>query len=240
MCYNMVKKLIKGEHMEKILVIDDDEEILKLVKACLNKGGYLVYTMDAAHSHTIEDFKGYDLLLLDIMMPEKDGYEILSEIRDKVSCPIIFLSALSREDEKIKGLLAGADDYIAKPFNIDELTARVKAHLRREKRTAAPKTLDVDGVTFYLESKELYINGQNVPLTKYEYKICEVLAQSRNKVFTKEEVYNSVYDLDGDSDAQIRTITEFVYQVRKKFAKHGLDPIRTIWGVGYKWEKLEQ
>ncbi len=226
--------------MDKILVIDDDEEILKLVKTCLNKNGYLVYIMDAAHSHVIEDFKGYDLLLLDIMMPRKDGYEILSEIRDKISCPIIFLSALSMENEKVKGLLAGADDYIAKPFNIDELAARVKAHLRREKRTAAPRTLQVDGVTFYLESKEIFINGENVPLTKYEYKICEILAQSKNKVFTKEEVYNIVYDMDSDSDAQIRTITEFVYQVRKKFARYDLDPIRTIWGVGYKWKNLEK
>lgn len=221
--------------MEKILVIDDDDEILKLMKACLNKQGYLVYTMDKAYHHNIEDFKGYDMILLDIMMPEKDGYEVLSEIREKVSCPIIFLSALSKEHEKIKGLLAGADDYIAKPFSLDELTARVKAHLRREKRAAAPKTLDVDGVTFYLESREIYVNGKNIPLTNYEYRICELLAQNRNRVFTKEELYNRIYEENSESDAQIRTITEFIYQVRKKFSIHKIEPIKTIWGVGYKW-----
>ncbi|WP_124067894.1 response regulator transcription factor [Clostridium sp. E02] len=221
--------------MEKILVIDDDDEILKLMKACLNKQGYLVYTMDKAYHHCVEDFKGYDMILLDIMMPEKDGYEVLSEIREKVSCPIIFLSALSKEHEKIKGLLAGADDYIAKPFSLDELTARVKAHLRREKRAAAPKTLDVDGVTFYLESREIYVNGKNIPLTNYEYRICELLAQNRNRVFTKEELYNRIYEENSESDAQIRTITEFIYQVRKKFSIHKIEPIKTIWGVGYKW-----
>lgn len=225
--------------MEKILVIDDDNEILKLMKACLNKQGYLVYTMDEAYHHSVEDFKGYDMILLDIMMPEKDGYEVLSEIREKVSCPIIFLSALSKEHERIKGLLAGADDYIAKPFSLDELTARVKAHLRREKRTAAPKTLDVDGVTFYLESREIYVNGRNLPLTNYEYRICELLAQNRNRVFTKEELYNRIYEENSESDAQIRTITEFIYQVRKKFGIQKIEPIKTIWGVGYKWENQQ-
>lgn len=225
--------------MEKILVIDDDIEILKLVKACLNKAGYLVYTMDHVYDSSIEEFKGYELIILDIMMPQKDGYEVLSEIRDKVSCPIIFLSAKSRDDEKVKGLLEGADDYISKPFSIDELTARVRAHLRREKRAIAPKTLDVDGATFFLESKEIYVNGQQIPLTKYEYRICEILAQNRNRVYAKEDLYDKIYEPDCDSDAQIRTITEFIYQIRKKFAVQGIEPIKTIWGVGYKWEKQQ-
>ena len=209
--------------MENILVIDDDEKILELVKEVLKNEHYIVETRSYVDNTNIGEFEGFDLILLDIMLPFLDGYEILERIKNIITCPVIFLSAKSSEGAKVKGLMSGADDYITKPFSIRELVARVKVALRRNLKNGSNGIL-INGLVF---------NGE-ILLTKNEFRICKILVQNSGKIFSKDELYEYLYDLD--ANAQLRTITEFIYSIRKKFKTLGLDPIKTIWGIGYKWD----
>ncbi|MEG0388325.1 MAG: response regulator transcription factor, partial [Niameybacter sp.] len=146
-----------------------------------------------------KDYKFFDLILLDVMMPEMDGFELCKQIRNQVDAPIIFLTAKSMENDIMYGLATGADDYLTKPFGAGELRARVEAHLRREQREKK-HTLHVSGVDFNLTGKEMLIDGERMSLTKSEYLICEYLACNKGQVFTKESIYEKVYGYEGESD----------------------------------------
>lgn len=220
--------------MARLLVIDDEKAILDLVKNSLEKDGHIVTICESAADVTINTLKNYDLILLDIMMPDVDGFMFCNKIRGIVDCPILFLTAKVMETDIIYGLGIGADDYITKPFRIGELRARVTAHLRRERREHHNTLGFEQEIKFDLSSKELFMKGKKVDLTKSEYEICEYLARNRGQVFTREQIYEAVFGFDGNSDNS--TIATHIKNIRSKLAGYGVTPINTVWGVGYRWE----
>ena len=220
--------------MARLLVIDDEKAILDLVKNSLEKDGHIVTGCESAADVTINTLKNYDLILLDIMMPDVDGFMFCKKIRGIVDCPILFLTAKVMETDIIYGLGIGADDYITKPFRIGELRARVTAHLRRERREHHNTLGFEQEIKFDLSSKELFMKGKKVDLTKSEYEICEYLARNRGQVFTREQIYEAVFGFDGNSDNS--TIATHIKNIRSKLAGYGVTPINTVWGVGYRWE----
>lgn len=219
--------------MAHILVLDDDPNICKLVERALIKDGYTVTIKHSAVTLTASDFKSYDLLLLDVMMPDVDGFALCRQIRQDVDCPILFLTAKTMEQDMIDGFALGADDYIKKPFSLSELRARVSAHLRRERREHH-QVLMGGAYRFDLSAKELSAEGQTIPLTKSEYEICEFLARNKGVVFTLERILESVFGFDSESD--IAAIRVHIKNIRAKLTKYAENPIETVWGVGYKWK----
>jgi DNA-binding response OmpR family regulator len=218
--------------MAHILAIDDEPDILALIRNALMESGHKVDTADCADSINVDKLIDYDLILLDIMMPGMDGMAFCKQIRNTVDCPILFLTAKTQETDIVEGLGNGADDYITKPFGIEELQARVNAHLRREQREKHA-VLNTSGIRFDLSAKEVSIKEKSIPLTKSEYEICEFLAKNRGQVFSKEQIYDSVYGYSGESDSS--TISEHVKNIRSKFLVYEASPILTVWGIGYKW-----
>lgn len=218
--------------MSKILVVDDDKKILEVLKEMLTQENYEVVAREYIEEFNLKEFEGIDLILLDIMMPVFDGFEILKQIKYIISCPVIFLSAKSGEDSKVRGLMEGADDYITKPFSKKELIARINVALRRNLAIKENK-VTIDDLTFDLNSNSILFDNGMVTLTKNEFRICKVLVQNKGKTFSKDTLYNYLYDLDADT--QLRTITEYIYSIRKKFKQFGKDPIKTLWGIGYRW-----
>ncbi len=166
-----------GDFLTHLLVVDDEVSILELIKNSLGKDGYLITVCQNADDVDIKKLHFYDLILLDVMMPGTDGFEFCKQIRNMVDCPILFLTAKTLEEDILFGLGIGADDYITKPFRIQELRARVAAHLRREKREHHSTLSFEPDIRFDLSAKVLYVSEQPVPLTKSEYSICEYLAK---------------------------------------------------------------
>lgn len=218
--------------MAKILAIDDEEKILFIIKTALEKEGHQINTVSDPGILSPNDYLKYDLILLDIMMPDIDGFTLCREIRDCVDCPIIFLSAKTMERDIVTGLSIGGDDYIKKPFSIIELRARVNAHLRRDKREKK-NVFTISNLNFNMSSKEIYYDDILINFTKSEYKICEYLALNHGQVFSKEQIYEKVFGFNYESD--ISAIVEHIKNIRNKFKKVNLNPIETVWGIGYKW-----
>lgn len=219
--------------MATILMIDDERPILELVKNGLQKDGHLVIVYTSAAQVPLDKLNRYDLIILDIMMPDIDGFSYCDKIRSLVDCPILFLTAKTMENDITFGLGVGADDYLTKPFRITELRARVNAHLRREHRERHT-ALTFDRIKIDLSAKELRVDNIPVPLTKSEYLICEYLAKNKGQVFSKEQIYETVFGLEGDSDNS--TISTHIKNIRSKLNKLDIQPIETVWGIGYKWE----
>ena len=219
----------------KILAIDDDEKILRLIENTLKANNFDVETRKDIEEINICDFTGFDLILLDVMMPIS-GLEICRSIRSQITTPILFLTAKDFEEDLLKGIQAGADDYITKPFSIKELIARIQMHLRREERShdSSKEEMNAD-ITFYRDRQEVYYQSKRISLTKREFDLLYLLSKNENRIFTIEELYNYLYPVS--SDAQLRSITEYIYQIRQKFKIHQIDPIKTVWGGGYKWKK---
>lgn len=224
--------------MNKILAIDDDEEILKLIKTALEIENYQVTTLQEIQVPIVFDkFKGYDLILLDILMPNINGIEFCYKISEEVCSPIIFVSALSHDDEIIQALTVGGDDFIVKPFSLKQFIAKVNSHLKREERARLKierNKRSFPPLEIYLEERMLYIDKIPLTLTSREYDILELLSRYPHKVFTKEEIYEQVYD--EDASALFHSISEYIYQIRMKFASFGINPIKTVRGIGYKWD----
>lgn len=218
--------------MAHILVIDDENAMLQLIKRIFEKDGHFVTLQANAKAALDMDFRRYDLVLLDIMMPDIDGFELCDQIRSRVDCPIIFLTAKTQEADVVRGLGLGGDDYITKPFGTNELRARINAHLRRDTREKK-YAVSISGVTFHLNAKKAEVNSIGLPLTKSEYEICEYLALHRGQVFSREQIYEAVFGFDGESDDSV--ISTHVKNIRAKLATVELSPIETVWGVGYKW-----
>lgn len=219
--------------MCRILAVDDDQGILAVIRKALEKEGYLVDTLDDPEKINSERLSDYQLILLDVMMPGTDGFTVCRRIREQVDCPILFVTAKTEEGDLITGFGLGADDYIRKPFGLGELRARVAAHLRRENREKRHR-ITLGDLEFSLQSKEIYCQGKQIPLTKSEYAICEYLALNRGQVFSKERIYEHVFGYDGESDSS--AITEHVKNIRAKLQKVGVSPVETVWGIGYKWK----
>lgn len=218
--------------MVHILAIDDEADMLSLIQNILVRRGYEVDTYEDAEEVRADQLTKYDLILLDVMMPGKNGIDYCREIRAAVDCPILFLTARTMEADVVEGLSCGGDDYITKPFGIDELAARVEAHLRREQREKHV-VLNLDAVRFDLSAKEIYADDTQINVTKSEYEICEYLARHRGQVFSREQIYEAVFGFDGESDSSV--ISEHVKNIRSKFLEQKRTPIATVWGIGYKW-----
>ena len=219
----------------KILAVDDDRELLKMLKNYFELKGYLMDTAPNGQEAVDKIWNGYDMILLDIAMPKMNGLEVCRKIRDSIDCPIIFLTAKSEEQDKVNGLLSGGDDYIAKPFSILELEARMIAHLKREERQQKRQKLEMGIVIDYVK-KAVFINGKEADFTKIEYKIIEFLSMNPQQVFDKERIYEEVCGYDGEGDS--RVITELIYRIRKKMKDLSMENhIITVWGMGYKWKK---
>ena len=219
--------------MIKILAIDDDKGILNLIRRALEREGYAVTLASNPLSLEYGKLNQYRLILLDVMMPGMDGFELCRRIRDQVDCPILFLTAKTEESDLMKGLGIGGDDYITKPFGIGELRARVAAHLRRESREKKHR-IAIGEMDFSMQEKKLYCKAEEVLLTKSEYAICEYLALNRGQVFSKERILEHVFGFDGESSSS--AITEHVKNIRAKLQPFGINPIDTVWGIGYRWK----
>ncbi len=218
--------------MSRILAIDDDIQILSIIKKALENEQHSVDILDRAEKVKKDYLTKYDLILLDVMMPEKDGFAFCKEIRDSVDCPIIFLTAKTMDTDLIEGFAAGADDYIKKPFSLSEIRARVNAHLRREKREYHTRIIS-DNFKFDVSEKILYLNEEQIKLTKSEYEICEFLTRNKGQVFSLEQIIEKVFGFDFESD--VSAVREHVKNIRAKLKQGGENPIETVWGIGYKW-----
>lgn len=219
--------------MIRILAVDDEEEILTLIKNALSREGYDVTAVCRPDEVQKIRLLDYDLILLDVMMPGKDGFTLCEEIRELTDSPILFLTAKTAEKDLMRGLGLGADDYITKPFGIGELRARVAAHLRRERRERK-HAVSAGDVRFYLREKRAVYGDFTLPFTKSEYGICEYLALNRGQIFTKDRIYEHVFGYDKESDSSV--IAEHVKNIRAKCGRAGIQPIETVWGIGYRWK----
>ncbi len=223
-----------------ILIIEDDEDIAMVEQVYLENSGYQVTIRKDGNG--IQDFlrdNHFDLLLLDLMLPGKDGYQICQEIRDIFSMPILMVTAKSESFDKIRGLNQGADDYISKPFDPAELVARVGANIRQFERHAALRTSEpteivVGNIRILPESHKVYRSGVELRLPNREFELLLFLAQNANLVFSKEQLFEKIwgYDYVGDS----ATVMVHVNRIREKIEEDSKDPkiIETIRGVGYR------
>ena len=221
--------------MKKILLVDDEKGIVDMLKSYFEMRSFQVYTAYDGKTAIKQAANNPDIVLLDINMPDIDGLAVCEKIRDYISCPILFLTARIETADKIKGFQVGADDYIVKPFDLDELGARVAAHIRRENRRQEQSTLRFfsDMVIDY-SKREVSICGEKVVLSKKEYDIVELLSINAGQVFDRERIYELVWGLEGDGNSD--TIMEHIRKIRSKLtAVSSHSYIETVWGVGYKW-----
>lgn len=227
---------------QKILIVDDDENIAELISLYLTKECFdtrIVYDGEAAL--TAFDTYRPALILLDVMLPGIDGYQVCREIRARSQTPIIMLSAKGEVFDKVLGLELGADDYIMKPFDSKEMVARVKAVLRRyqpsktEERTETQsKRVDYPGLVINLTNYSVLVSGQNVDMPPKELELLYFLASSPNQVFTREQLLDHIwgYEYIGDT----RTVDVHIKRLREKIGDHSSWSLRTVWGIGYKFE----
>ncbi|WP_336862364.1 vancomycin resistance response regulator transcription factor, VanR-F/VanR-M family [Peribacillus frigoritolerans] len=225
----------------KILIADDDAEIADLVAIHLEKEGYRVIKVsDGQETIDVIQTQPIDLLILDIMMPKMDGYEVTRIIREKHNMPIIFLSAKTSDFDKVQGLVIRADDYMTKPFIPIELVARVNAQLRRFMKLNQPKykqdsNLEFGGLTISPEQRTVTLYGKNIELTPKEFKILYLLASNPNKVYNAEDIFQKVW---GDAYYEGgNTVMVHIRTLRKKLEEDNRKNklIKTVWGVGYKF-----
>lgn len=223
---------------QKLLIIDDEEGILWLLRDFFEIQGYQVLTAGTGEEAVkLALSQGPDLILLDISLPDIDGLEVCRRIREKVNCPILFLTAKVEEQDRINGFLMGGDDYILKPFSIEELGARVMAHLRRERRSTGhrePEEEKEEQLFISYSQRQIQYHNKLVRLTKTEFDIVELLSMNPGQVFSREQIYERVRGIDGEGDNSI--IMEHIRRIRNKLsAVSEKEYIETVWGVGYKW-----
>jgi DNA-binding response OmpR family regulator len=230
--------------LSRILIIDDETDLVMLLEDELRAKGHDVLTAYDGQTGIELSKKQPDLIILDIMMPGTDGFEVCRAIRDEVLCPIIFLSARQSETDKVRGLTLGGDDYVTKPFGLRELMARIDANLRREKRSQyinaehKRSKLYFGTLCLYLKERAVKIEGSRIDLTRREYDIVELLALHAGQVFSREQIYEKVWGYDSEGDSA--TVVERIKNIRAKFAAvtPGREYISTVWGIGYKWNKM--
>ncbi len=220
----------------KILIIDDEEMILSMMEKCLGDE-FSVYTAENAKK-ALELLNVIpDIILLDINMPEMDGLELCQLIRGHISCPIIFLTARVTERDVIKGLSVGGDDYITKPFRMDELLARISAHLRREERKGTAENLRFDEeLMIDYNSRTVFYGKEQLDFSNKEFEIIRFLSQNAGMVFDRETIYEKLWGYNGEGDSIV--VKEHIRKIRNKLSVYtDKNYIETVWGVGYKWAK---
>lgn len=214
--------------MENILVIDEDKICRRNIKYQLCDEGYCVTSLE--YLDEITQSKGkYDLILL----ANKDRIDeyYIEYIKNYFNCAVILMSKAARADEIIRCMKSGADDFVLKPIREAELLAKVKLHMESMNQKGSKD--EISGVIFDHAENTVMIQNMKIYLTKIEYRLCKVLAKNHLVTMTKERLYENIYELD--TDTQMRTITEYIYSVRKKFKEVNLNPIKTVWGTGYRW-----
>lgn len=228
--------------LQTVLVVDDDKDIVRLVADGLQLEQFQVRTAYTG-TEALEQIRLHpvDFVVLDIMMPGIDGLEVCRTIRRDYNIPILMLSARDRDIDKVIGLEIGADDYMAKPFSLQELTSRIKAHFRKVDRLqkewqsrqedASPKSRELGALVLNEASYEAFLSGQKLDLSTKEFQILLFLSAHPNQVSTREQIYESVW---GDEYGDINTVTVHIKNIRKKLGG-GFDCIKTVWGVGYKF-----
>lgn len=228
--------------MNKILIIEDEEAIAELEKDYLELSGFTVeieMTGDVGLKRAIEE--DYKLVILDLMLPNLDGFDICRKLREKKDIPVIMVSARKEDIDKIRGLGLGADDYMTKPFSPSELVARVKAHLARYNRligtgTKINEIVEIRGIKIDKTARRVYVNEEEKIFTTKEFDLLTFLAENPNHVYTKEELFQAIWDMDSIGD--IATVTVHIKKIREKIEYNTSKPqyIETIWGVGYRFK----
>ena len=228
--------------MSKILIVEDEESIADLEKDYLELSGFQVEVANDGETglkKALDD--DYDLYILDLMLPGIDGFDICRQIRDVKNTPIILVSAKKDDIDKIRGLGLGADDYMTKPFSPSELVARVKAHMARYDRlteSAVPKNkvIEIRGLTIDMTARRVWVNDQEKTFTTKEFDLLTFLASHPNHVYTKEELFREIWDMESIGD--IATVTVHIKKIREKIEVDTSNPqyIETIWGVGYRFK----
>ena len=227
---------------QKILIVDDDVNIAELISLYLTKECFDTKMVHDGES-ALKEFETYapNLILLDLMLPGIDGYQVCREIRAKANVPIIMLSAKGEIFDKVLGLELGADDYIMKPFDSKELVARVKAHIERYQRLTASgiptnDVIEIRGLKIDKTARRVYVNGEEKAFTTKEFDLLTFLAENPNHVFTKEEIFREIWEMESVGD--IATVTVHIKKIREKIEDSSSKPqyIETIWGVGYRFK----
>lgn len=226
---------------EKILIVEDDEAIASILSEHLKKEGYIV-NWASTGIEGLKDFKAeiFDLVMLDIMMPEMDGYSLCQNMRlTNEDIAIIFISAKHEESDKIEGLKLGADDYITKPFSLAEVSARVSAHLRRQRKSEKNSSVDMvefkDGLLISELEKRVTLLGEEIQLTGKEFELLILMTKNPGRIFAKGELYQNVWQSIDIEDNN--TVTVHIKSIREKLKDSSKNPkfIQTVWGTGYKF-----
>ncbi len=228
--------------MKKILIIEDEESIAELEKDYLELSGFEVEIENDGEAGLSKALQGeYDLFVLDLMLPGMDGFEICRKVREVKNTPIIMVSAKKEDIDKIRGLGLGADDYITKPFSPSEMVARVKAHLARYERLIGSgmpdnEIIEIRGLKIDKTARRVWVNGEERNFTTKEFDLLTFLAQNPNHVYTKEELFSKIWDMESIGD--IATVTVHIKKIREKIEFNTAKPqyIDTIWGVGYRFK----
>ena len=228
--------------MNKILIIEDEEAIAELEKDYLELSGFSVEIENRGDEGLKRALEGdFNLFILDLMLPGMDGFEICKQIRQEKNTPVILVSAKKDDIDKIRGLGLGADDYITKPFSPSELVARVKAHLARYERligSGLPENdiVEIRGIKIDKTARRVWVNGEEKNFTTKVFDLLTFLAQNPNRVFTKDELFNKIWDMESIGD--IATVTVHIKKIREKIEFNTAKPqyIETIWGVGYRFK----
>ena len=228
--------------MSKILIVEDEEAIADLEKDYLELSGFEVEIASDGTSGLKKALEeGFHLVILDLMLPGVDGFEICRQIREVKNIPILMVSAKKDDIDKIRGLGLGADDYMTKPFSPSELVARVKAHLNRYERLVSSNVkensiIEIRGIKIDKTARRVWVNGEEKNFTSREFDLLAFLAENPNHVFTKEELFRKIWDMDSVGD--IATVTVHIKKIREKIEVNSAKPqyIETIWGVGYRFK----
>ncbi len=229
--------------MSKILIIEDEEAIADLEKDYLELSDFTVeIASDGNEGERKALNEDYDLIVLDLMLPGKDGFEVCKSIREKKNVPILMVSAKKDDIDKIRGLGLGADDYMTKPFSPSELVARVKAHLARYERlvntNSKPdnKIIEIRGLKIDKTARRVWVDGEEKQFTTKEFDLLTFLAENPNHVYTKDELFREIWDMESIGD--IATVTVHIKKIREKIEFDSSNPqyIETIWGVGYRFK----
>ena len=228
--------------MSKILIIEDEESIAELEKDYLELSGFEVEIAgdgDTGLDRALNE--EFDLIILDLMLPGTDGFDICRRVREVKNTPIIMVSAKKEDIDKIRGLGLGADDYMTKPFSPSEMVARVKAHLARYERLIgsgmpANDVIEIRGLKIDKTARRVWVNGEEKNFTTKEFDLLTFLAQNPNRVFTKDELFKEIWDMESIGD--IATVTVHIKKIREKIEFNTAKPqyIETIWGVGYRFK----
>lgn len=228
--------------MKRILIIEDDVAIAEIERDFLEINGYEVTVMTDGIKGMEEALTNqYSLLLLDLMLPSMDGYEICKKIRDKILIPIIMVTARAEDTDKVRGLGLGADDYVSKPFSPTELVARVKANIAQYERLTSVATMEegqvlsIGPLKLNPRTRKVYVNGNEIDLKNMEYALLFYLISNPNYVFSKEQLYERIWGMDAFGD--LKTVAVHINRLREKIERDPQNPqyIQTVWGAGYRF-----